>query len=113
MAWRYPVDAVIKVRKKWSPTVRDIVAEGQLQHCTKCWYRLKSERDLDHLRPLHQRGADEIWNLQMLHSHCHTLKSRVEEPAARSLNLANKKKRMNQVIRRLSSKIKSFHSINS
>lgn len=93
-AWNHPIPEKVetKQRKKWSIATRSQIEYEQRYRCPLCWRLLPAERDLDHIRPLHQLGADAEWNLQMLDGNCHNRKTRSTDPLKKTHQITKKRK---------------------
>jgi 5-methylcytosine-specific restriction endonuclease McrA len=78
-SWHLVSERIVR-RKRWSYRIRLQIAFRQRYRCPDCWHLLPPEQDLDHTIPLHQMGADEEYNLQMLCGNCHNRKTRTTDP---------------------------------
>jgi RNA-directed DNA polymerase len=46
--------------------------------------------EVDHIIPRSQGGSDRYWNLQLLHRHCHDLKTAKDGSSARGRGISDK-----------------------
>lgn len=73
-------------RRKFNAHFKRLVAARAEWRCAACGDLLDETYDIDHRVPLHRGGADDITNMEPLHSSCHrkkTLSEEIERLAAR------------------------------
>lgn len=65
-------------RKKISPVLKWRLGSKQKWECTLCGSLLGEDAEVDHRVALSAGGSNALWNLQVVHSRCHSRKSYME-----------------------------------
>ena len=65
-------------RKQFTPMVKRIIGARQKWRCSECDCLLPASFQIDHRRPLHKGGSNELSNLSALCGTCHAEKSYLE-----------------------------------
>jgi hypothetical protein len=72
---------LVTKRKEASQADKKVVCERQGDRCAACSVKLDNRAHLDHKKPLHEGGSNELDNLQYLCRECHESKTQMEELA--------------------------------
>ena len=71
------------------PSRVSILLKGQKGKCSHCEFTFRNEdvMEVDHIVPRAIAGKDEYKNLQLLHRHCHDVKTKTDLELIRKHNL--------------------------
>jgi hypothetical protein len=72
---------LVTKRKEASPADKKLIWQRQEDRCAACSTKLDKRAQLDHKKPLHEGGGNELDNLQYLCLECHESKTQFEEMA--------------------------------
>ena len=72
-----------KANPNWAKNMRKMLCEKYGNFCVECFS--KKELTVDHIKPLHAGGTNDITNCQLLCDRCHQTKTRKENKLRSSL----------------------------